>query len=258
LPDLGMAGTIRWNVVARWGQGLAYMGGVLAILMTHEMGHFLMTLFYRIPASLPFLIPYPLSPSGTMGAVIMMAGYKANRKQIFDIGIAGPLAGLVVAIPLLYFGVQQLDMDVPARGGLAFDCPLLMKWLFAVLRPDAAAITQIYPSQMNPMLMAAWVGLLITGLNMCPISQLDGGHVIHALFLKRGRYVARGFLIFAICYVVFSGAYFWSVMIILVTLMGVDHPPTADDRVPLGWFRTVLGWASLTIPFLCFPPRLML
>ncbi len=257
VPSLGLdfASTIRWTILSNWQNGLIYMFAVLAILLTHEMGHFVATLRYRIPASFPFFIPFPLSPIGTMGAVIAMAGYKANRRQIFDIGIAGPLAGLAVAIPILIVGIQQMDLSAPKVGGLAFDCPWIMRIMFQRLRPEAGPINQLYLGQLNPYLMAAWVGLLITGLNMMPVSQLDGGHIIYTLFLDRGRWIARGFLLFAIVFVVATEAYLWSLMIILVTIMGADHPPTANDRVPLGLFRTVLGWSSMLIPFFCFPPR---
>ena len=103
--------------------------------------------------------------------------------------------------------------------------------------------------------MAGWFGLLITGLNMMPISQLDGGHVIYGLFGKRAHILARLSLFIAIFVVVlnFERVWMWTLMLLLVTMLGTDHPPTADDRVPLGTFRTILGWLSLSIPFLCFP-----
>lgn len=189
-----------------------------------------------------------------MGAVIGMAGYRADRRQIFDIGIAGPLAGLAVAIPILILGVHDLNVSAPQHGELMLDCPWLMRIFFRILKPEFNA-DQIWLSQLNPYLMAAWVGLLITGLNMMPISQLDGGHVIYALFLQRGHWIARAFLMAAIAYVVLAEAYIWSLMLVLVTLMGADHPPTANDHIGLGWVRTALGYASLAIPFLCFPPR---
>ena len=246
---------LRRTILVNWQQGLVYMGGVLAILGLHEMGHFLATIRYRIPASFPFFIPFPVSPIGTMGAVIGMAGHRADRKQMFDIGIAGPLAGLVVAIPILWLGVRDLDMTIAAAGPFQLDLPWIAKAMISWVRPDLHSISRISISQLNPYFMAAWVGLLITGLNMMPVSQLDGGHIIYALLLKRGHWVARIFLLTAIAYVVLARVGIWSVMLILVTLMGTDHPPTSNDRVPLGWFRTILGWLSLSIPFLCFPAR---
>ena len=105
--------------------------------------------------------------------------------------------------------------------------------------------------------MAGWVGMLITGLNMLPISQLDGGHVIYGLFGRNARMVARTFLIAAILFVVIGEQYNWTVMLVLVILLGVDHPPTRDDDVPLGFWRSVIGLASLAIPILCFTPVLL-
>ena len=249
----------RRAVEGNWQQGLIYMGAVLAILLTHEMGHFLFTVRYRIPASYPMFIPIPFNPIGTMGAVIGMDGLRADRKQMFDLGLAGPLAGLVVAIPVLCLGIQRFDPSTPP-GGIEFYNPLAVKMLFEYLRPEMMGPEMTVPetisvNQLNPMLMAGWVGLLITGLNMLPISQLDGGHVAYALFGKRAHTLARLFLIAAIAYIVFSQVYVWTLMLVLVVLMGTDHPPTSDDTVELGYVRRAIGWASLLIPVFCFPPQ---
>jgi membrane-associated protease RseP (regulator of RpoE activity) len=247
---------LRLAIVANWRVGLTYMGCIIGILMFHEMGHFLMTVRFGIPASLPYFIPFPYaSPIGTMGAVIAMAGYRANRRQTFDIGIAGPLAGLVIALPILLFGVKTLDLSQTGYGSFAVDCPLLVRLMIRWLRPEHAHVTHIWVSQMNPFFMAAWVGLLITGLNMVPISQLDGGHVTYTLFGKWAHWIARGFLIFVLAYIVIARAYMWTLMVVLVTLIGTDHPPTANDHMPLGRGRYILGLVSLVIPALCFPPR---
>ncbi len=257
LPSLGVAPDImyRWLIVANWRSGLIYMTSVIGILLAHEMGHFIMTIMYGIPASLPYFIPLPISPIGTMGAVIGMAGYRANRRQIFDIGIAGPLAGLAVIVPVLWLGIVQLDLSIPRSGGVSFDCPWAVRLMIRWLRPELPEVRQVWVSQLNPAFMAAWVGLLVTGLNMLPVSQLDGGHVIYALLKGNAYWVARAFLLAAMVYVVWAEAHIWLVMVILVTLIGVDHPPTSDDDARLGWWRIALGIASLSIPFLCFPPK---
>ncbi len=246
---------MRRMIVRNGGQGLAYMSAMMGILLAHEMGHFLTTVYYRIPASLPYCIPFPINPLGTMGAVISMAGFKADRKQLFDIGLAGPLAGLVIAIPVLYFGIQQLDFKPGSYGGMALDCPRLVRIMISYMRPDLGNPERVWISQLNPLFMAGWGGLLITGLNMLPVSQLDGGHVVYALFRRRAHWIARGFVIFAIAFVVLADATMWALMLVLVILLGADHPPTANDQVPLGRFRIALGYLSLLIPFLCFPPR---
>ena len=102
--------------------------------------------------------------------------------------------------------------------------------------------------------MAGWVGLLITGLNMLPVSQLDGGHITYALFGKRAHLIARGVVMIAVVFVVAANAYMWSLMLILLLILGVDHPPTSNDRAPLGLARRLLGLTSLAIPIFCFPP----
>ena len=244
------------QIVTNWQQGLIYMGAVLAILLTHEMGHFIFTLRFKIPASYPIFIPVPFNPIGTMGAVIGMDGSKANRKQLYDLALAGPVAGLIVAIPVLWLGIQQLDLTQAPRG-MAFYNPLLVEYMLEYLRPDllvdGKCPESIFVSQLNPLFMAGWVGLLVTGLNMLPISQLDGGHVIYAVFGKRAHTIARTFLVCTIAFIIIQQIYIWMLMLILVIIMGVDHPPTSDDSVELSEVRWRLGVLSLAIPILCFP-----
>jgi Zn-dependent protease len=248
---------IQAKIVANWPQGLTYMLAVLAILLTHEMGHFLQTVRYGIPASYPLCIPVPFSLIGTMGAVISMDGMRANRKQIFDIGIAGPLAGLVVAAPILYIGVRNLNLELPAApSDIQLYNPVIVRWMIQWMHPEwADRASWIAVSQLNPFFMAGWVGMLITGLNMLPVSQLDGGHTIYALFGRDAYKIARAFTIIAIVYVVLNleQAAIWTPMLILVILLGIHHPPTADDSVELDDFRWILGVASMAIPVLCFP-----
>lgn len=250
----------RQMVLNHWRDGLTYMVCVLGILLAHEFGHFFATMWYRIPASLPYVIPMPLLPIGTFGAVIGMDGRAADRKQTFDIGIAGPLAGLVVALPVMLIGIQRLDFSVPAYGQFALNSPLLVELVLSWFQPKGYTPgMSIATSQLNPYFMAGWVGLLITGLNMLPVSQLDGGHVIYTLFGRRSRWIARTFMAIAVGYVSYT-LYTtqqpqWLLMIVLIMLIGVDHPPTRNDHVPLGWFRYGLGVLSLAIPLLCFAPN---
>jgi membrane-associated protease RseP (regulator of RpoE activity) len=251
------------------------MACVLAILMTHEMGHFVMTVIYRVRASWPFFIPLPISPIGTMGAVIAMDSRIANRKQIFDIGIAGPIAGLVVALPIMWIGVQRMDLK-PGPKELTLQVPLAMQMAIEHVhfeKLDRNGDGRLdskdgydggFPlTRANAFFMAGWVGLLVTGLNMLPVSQLDGGHVTYALLGKKAHWLARGFMGVALIYLAFNFFFRgippgWVLMIALVLLIGTDHPPTRDDTVKLGWFRTALGYASLLIPVFCFVPTLQL
>ena len=241
-----------------WRRGLEYMAALVGILLTHEMGHFFTTVRYGVPASFPLFIPVPINAIGTMGAVIGMDGLKANRRQIFDIGLAGPLAGLAVAIPVLWFGVKQLDLSPGAgRGEIEFYLPVVGQWMLRAAHPGVAWAGDkwIALSEINALFMAGWVGMLITGLNMLPISQLDGGHVLYALFRRKSHLLVQYFITLAILYVVVNldEAILWTPMLLLVIFLGIHHPPTANDRIPLGPVRWVIGLASLAIPVLCFP-----
>ncbi len=236
------------EIAAHWPRGLAYAAAVMAVLTAHEAGHFIAARLHGIPATLPFFIPVPVLLTGTLGAVIGMEGGRASRRQLFDIALAGPLAGLVVAVPMLAWGMVTGAADASNPFALA---PLAW-WVQAAVRPDLGPDVTVAP---NALFMAGWVGLLVTGLNMVPISQLDGGHICRAVFGRRGDWVARGVLMASIAAVVAFGQYNWVVMLVIVTLMGVDHPPIRDDGRPLGPLRTAVGIASFLIPIVTFMPE---
>lgn len=249
----------RQLCVAHWQDGLIYMACVMGILLTHEMGHFLATLRYRVPASFPYFVPLPISPIGTMGAVIGMDSNRANRREMFDIGLAGPLAGLLVAVPVMCLGIAQLDLRSYAYGPFAVDLPLFARLAIQYIQPPGFEPGKlVWYSQLNPVFMAGWVGFLVTGLNMLPVSQLDGGHVVYTLFGRRAHWIARAFVLCAIGFVVISRQWNWFVMIALVMFIGPDHPPTRDDDLPLGWLRTTIGCVALLIPLFCFTPWLFI
>lgn len=247
----------RRRILAHWDSGMIYMGSVMLILLLHEMGHFIATIYYRVPASYPFFIPFPANPIGTMGAVIGMQGNLADRKQIFDIGIAGPLAGLVAAVPIAYFGVSQLDLTTQPYGGFGFRLPLLLDWFAQWTEvPGYQTGDVVWMNQLNALFVAGWVGMLITGLNMMPIGQLDGGHITYTLFGKAAHWIAQATIVLAIAYMAYHNNYMLVLMVVLLLVMGPNHPPTRDDTVPLGSTRYILGIASLAIPVLCFPPQI--
>ncbi|MBI5756938.1 MAG: site-2 protease family protein [Planctomycetales bacterium] len=239
--------------------GLTYAVPVMAILGAHEFGHYLQARRYGVPATFPLFIPFPGSPIGTMGAVIIQGAGWADRKALFDIAVSGPLAGLVLAIPALIYGIQwstviQIDLTKPA---MYFGEPLVVQCLISLIhgaRPEGQDIV------LHPVGFAGWVGVFITGLNLLPIGQLDGGHILYALLLRRSHVVARWLLRGAVIAVVVAGSfvnpsYFgWSLMLVLLVMMGSRHPPTADDYVPLGLGRKVIGWATLLFVLIGFTP----
>jgi hypothetical protein len=249
---------LRQVLYVHWFDGLMYMACVQLILFAHEMGHFLYAVYYRVRCTLPYFIPLPIAPTGTMGAVIAMEGHKANRPQIFDIGIAGPIAGLCLAVPILWLGVRDLNLDLPAGGGFALDLPLAIRWLVDQAHPGKLGETNhVWLSQANPCFIAGWFGLFMTALNMMPVSQLDGGHITYTLWGKGAHWVARGFMVLVFAYIAFTGNPNFGLMAMLVMLIGTDHPPTSDDKAPIGTFRTLLGYASLTIPIVCISPKII-
>jgi len=233
--------------------GLSYSVPLMLILIAHEMGHYLQAKRYGVPASLPYFIPFPfISPFGTMGAVIVQGAGVADRKSLFDIAITGPLAGLVLAIPIAYIGVEQSQYaPIPGGVGLRFGDPLVLKWMYVARH---GPIPEGYDVVLNPLLFAGWVGILVTALNLIPIGQLDGGHMLYTLIGKRAHMVATGLLWGAIGYMVYTHYYAYSLIVLLLLLMGPRHPPTADDSVPLGIGRIVLGWLTLGFIVIGFTP----
>jgi membrane-associated protease RseP (regulator of RpoE activity) len=250
---------VRRVILANFQDGLIYMAALVGILFAHEMGHFLVSVFYGIRTSLPYFLPLPFSPIGTLGAVIRLDGTAADRRQIFDIGLAGPIAGLLVAIPVLWLGVQNLSLnEANGYGAIRLQMPLGIVLLMRALGPEAYhAVNSIWLGHLhgNPLFLAGWVGFFLTGLNMVPVSQLDGGHVSYCLFGRWSWWIARAIVVIAIIYIVVAKAFAWSLMILLVLFLGPDHPPTRDDSAQLGVVRTVIGLISLLIPILCLPPN---
>ncbi len=231
--------------------GWLYAVSVMTILVCHEMGHFLQARRYGVPASLPFFLPMPISPIGTFGAVIGMDSRVGDRKALFDIGISGPLAGLVPTIFFCVIGMQRAQVDVVQSGHMQFGEPLLFQFL-AWLR--FGPLPEGYAVYIGPMAMAGWVGLLITSLNLFPIGQLDGGHILYGLLRRKAHSVATFILFAALAAILWFQLYHWALMLSLIFLMGPKHPPTTNDEIPLGTARIVLGWATLAFIFIGFTP----
>lgn len=232
--------------------GPLFSAGLLAILTAHEFGHYFTARRYGVPVSLPYFIPFPLSIFGTLGAVIRMSPRIPNRRALFDIAAAGPIAGLIVAIPLSYRGILMstiVSKESISPDSISLGEPLLfqaLKWL------THGPISNNADLSMTPLAFAGWAGMFVTALNLLPIGQLDGGHVTHALFGPRSRYVA-GVMFFGLgLFSIVSHTVTWIPLLVLLLLFGVQHPHTMDDGRPLGWVRILLG-ALLAVVFLtCF------
>jgi len=242
-PDL--VGRFDLALIARhWTLGIPFAAALLGILGIHELGHYFVARHYGLDVSLPYFIPFPGNFfTGTLGAVIRIQSPFESRRALFDVGIAGPLAGLAVAIPVTVAGLATARMVPVSDGAMVFNEPLLFQWLAGlVLGPRPAGMDVL----LNPLLMAGWLGFLITALNLVPVSQLDGGHISYALFGRYHRLVAWAvFLVAATVTLTQSPGYI--VMLGLVFFMGIEHPPALNDLTPIGPARRVLGVLTLLL-----------
>jgi membrane-associated protease RseP (regulator of RpoE activity) len=235
--------------------GLPFALTLLAILGTHEFGHYFTARAYGASVSLPYFIPAPppLFLFGTLGAVIRMRSPARDRNSLFDIAAAGPLAGLVVALPALWLGLSWSRVGVvPESGALAFGDSLLMRamtWLMFGRIPEGMDVF------VHPVALAGWVGLFVTALNLFPVGQLDGGRIAYALCGPQHRKVSLATFVALIGLGMASGSMNWIVFAGLIALLiGFHHSPPLDDITPLSPGRYAMGVACLVLLVLLIPP----
>lgn len=234
--------------------GVGYALWLLAILLCHELGHYLTARSYGVATSLPFFIPLPISPFGTMGAVILLRERIRTRRVLFDIGIAGPLAGIPPALVAAVWGLQHSRVvDRAALSGVA-DLELGSSLLFAAL--EQQFFPGLDPGEeilLHPVAFAGWAGLFVTSLNLLPVGQLDGGHVLYGLLGKRARRVS--WLLAGVLAV--AGFWFpgWWVLLAFLLVTRLRHPSTSDETIPLSRGRVALGVFALLFFLLTFIPR---
>lgn len=235
--------------------GWAYSACLILILLFHEMGHYFAARYYRVRATLPFFIPFPISLFGTFGAVIKMQSTIPHRRALFDIGIMGPALGLVIALPATVYGialsqviqVKQLpDHTVSLGDSILFS--LLAQWIHGPL-PEGHDLL------LHPIGFAGWAGLFVTALNLLPMGQLDGGHIVYALFRDKSVFLYRlVFAAFAI-FTVIGRHPQWIIFLAMVFFMiRLKHPPTLDEELPIGRWRFAFGIAALLFFAITFPP----
>ncbi len=232
--------------------GLPFAVTLITILLVHEMGHYLMSRYHGVQATLPYFIPAP-SFIGTFGAFIKMNSPPPDRRSLFDVAAAGPLAGLVLAIPAVIVGLQlsTISPDDRTGGGITLGSSLLLSFLSQItlgLLPDEANIV------MHPIGFAGWIGLLVTAMNLLPVGQLDGGHVIYALFGERYIWISRVALMAILSLGFLRWWDGWLVWGLLLLFMGLRHPPPLDPHTPLDPKRKFMGWLMLAILVVTFIP----
>ena len=239
----------QWDNVL---SGLMYAIPLMTILFCHEMGHYLQSVRHRVPASFPYFIPLPLPPLGTMGAVILQGRGVATRRQMFDIAVSGPIAGLVVTIPVLLLGIYRSGYEkVTLSGGLEFGEPLLLQWIIHWIHGPGLPGESFMITTLG---LAGWVGVFITAMNLLPVGQLDGGHILYTLIGRKAHAVAFLVIAAGVAMMFIQGTYTFSLLFVLLMLTGLRHPPTANDSEPLGKGRTVLGWLTLSFLIIGFTP----
>lgn len=248
-PELSLS-AIGEGLRASWG----FAASLLAILVAHEFGHYFTARHFGVAVTLPYLIPFPLSPFGTMGAVIRMKSIPSNRREMLLIGAAGPLVGLLVAIPILLLGLSLSEVaPLPAEGGYVMEGNSLLYLAIKFL-----AFGRLLPSGgedvlLHPVAYAGWAGLLITSFNLVPAAQLDGGHIASALLGAKSRYlnwaVIGGLLVLGIRW--WDGWLLWAALIFLFSR---GHARPMDDVTPLRPAEIAVAILLLTLFILTFTP----
>ncbi len=235
--------------------GIPFAVTLLAILGVHEFGHYFTARAYHASVSLPYFIPAPppLFLFGTLGAVIRMRSPARDRNSLFDIAVAGPLAGLLIAVPAVLLGLEWSSVRaIPPAGHVVFGDSLLMRLLVHLRFGAIPDGMMVYT---HPVADAAWAGFLVTALNLFPVGQLDGGRIAYALFGRRHRLV--GMLTVAAILVLgaATGALNWFVWAVLIVfLIGFRHQPPLDDITPLSTRRRVVGFLCLLLLVVLIPP----
>lgn len=260
------------NVIQGWPFALS----LLTILLAHELGHYFAARYHRLAVTLPYFLPLPIPPGfgislGTLGAFIRLKEPVPDRRKLFDVGVSGPLAGLLIAIPLLFLGLSTSPVQTPTTDTYWIEGNSLFYWfakylVFGKWLPNPVTGEDVF---INAVTAAAWFGLLITAFNLLPVGQLDGGHTVFALFGNRARLVNRAALgvltVLAISslgpvqrllpflqYVGYEGWFVW--LILIMVLIGPFHPPTLDDVTQLDPRRRWLGYLVIFIFIIVFVP----
>jgi membrane-associated protease RseP (regulator of RpoE activity) len=230
--------------------GLPFSLTLLAILMAHELGHFFACKYYGIDVSYPYFIPGPPF-FGTFGAFLRIRSPITTRRALFDIGIAGPIAGFVLAVPIVAYAISisKVVPTAPVDASLLFGTPLVMRGLIGLFHPgvDVASVL------LHPMARAAWVGFLATALNLIPAWQLDGGHIVYSLAPQKHQRIslAVGLAMVGLGVYFWRGWILWGFVMVVLSLR-FKHPPVYDRWETLNASRKLLAVAALAMFALCF------
>jgi membrane-associated protease RseP (regulator of RpoE activity) len=226
-------------------RGLPFSLTLLTILLAHELGHYLAARYHRVDASLPYFLPSPFL--GTFGAFIRVRAPIYSKRVLFDIGVSGPLAGFVFLLPALGIGLafSKIVPGIVPQGSFRFGVPALERLLELVIFPGVAG-GDIY---LHPVARAAWVGVFTTALNLLPIGQLDGGHILYSFFPRQHRAISLAVAVALLPLCVYW--WVWAPWGLIMFWLGRRHP-AIEDHTDLGDGRRTLGWLALAIFLVCF------
>lgn len=236
-------------------KGIPFAFTLMLILFVHEMGHYVTSQVYGVKTSLPYFIPGPWPPYGligTFGAFIKIRSPILQKRALLDIGAAGPFAGFGIAIVAICVGLYSSEIVRidEASSGLQLGDSLIFSWLTHLMAKSPA---EGFDLALNSVAFAGWIGLFVTSLNMLPIGQLDGGHISYALVGKKQKYVSIAMII-ALVFLGWMGWEGWHVWAAMAAILGVGHPPTFDEDVPLDFKHRLLGVASVILFIITFMP----
>lgn len=256
LVTVSLAGYLHWADGKVMGS-LFFAAALMGILMTHELGHYVQAKIKRTKATLPFFIPVPpnIFPFGTMGAVITMGEPLRDRSTLVRVGIAGPLAGFILALPVLYYGLMHSTLmpveEAYAEDELVFIMPLAMQLISKLIFGQLSQDMSIEP---HPLAMAGWIGLFVTALNLIPLGQLDGGHVLRALFPRKHAELYRGVFILLIATGLFiwPGWLMWALVVYVLTRL--KHPGPLNDVSGISRGEKLIGIVYIVVMSLSFIP----
>jgi membrane-associated protease RseP (regulator of RpoE activity) len=232
-------------------EGIPFAASLMGILGVHELGHFIASRRHRVRATLPLFIP-GIWPFGTFGALIKIKSLIPDRRVLLDIGVAGPLSGFLAALPIAVIGLVHSRVETGAASpgaAISFGSPLIFVALENLVVGPRPADASLF---LHPVAFAAWIGFFVTGLNLLPVGQLDGGHILYALFGRRQVAFARALLLVFIPLGFFwPGWFFWGA---LMCFIGYRHPPVLREEIPLDGKRKALGFVAAAILVLTFMP----
>ncbi|UCD57911.1 MAG: site-2 protease family protein [Candidatus Hydrogenedentota bacterium] len=230
-------------------KGFPFSAALMSILLSHELGHYLMSRRHKVDATLPYFIPAPTF-IGTFGAIIKINSNVPDRRALLDIGAAGPIVGFIISVPAFIIGLKLSHLVPGTSSGITFGSSLILDVMAEHFFPS---IPEGYAINLHPVGLAGWIGLLVTMMNLLPVGMMDGGHIAYALFGKRHYHISQAVIVILLLMGIY-GWFGWAVWGMLNVLFGLKHPPPTHPEVHLDGKRKFIGAVAAIILVLTFVP----